>query len=80
MTLEQFAIFFLLAFPFIFWKVVGGRQYGKSEKEIRDEAATEIAKRLKEKAQKPEYPWEEWLVSEDDIDEVLHEMVGGSDV
>ena len=76
MTLEQILIFCFLAGAIIFYKVVGGRQYGKSEKEIRDEAVTEFAKRLKEKAQKPEYPWEDWLVSADDIDEVLEEMVG----
>lgn len=76
MTPKEILIFCFLAGAIIFWKVVGGRQYGKSEKEIRDETATEFAKRLKEKAQKPEYPWEEWFVSEDDIDEVLHEMVG----
>ena len=76
MTLKELLIFCLLASPFIFWRVIGGRPYHKSEETIRNETATEFAKRLKEKAQKPEYPWEEWLVSEDDIDEVLKEMRG----
>lgn len=76
MTHEQLAIFCFLAGAIIFYKVVGGRRYHKSEETIRNETANEFAQRLKEKAQKPEYPWEDWVVSEDDIDEVLEEMVG----
>ena len=41
----------------------------------KDITATEFAARLKEKVQKPEYPWEDWFVCEEDIDEVLEEMV-----
>lgn len=35
-----------------------------------------FAKRLKEKVQKPEFPWEDFFVCESDIDELLEEMVG----
>ncbi len=43
---------------------------------VKDVTATEFAGRLKSKVQKPEYPWEDWFVCEEDIDEVLEEMVG----
>lgn len=40
------------------------------------EAINEFAERLKEKRIKPEYPWDDFFVTEGIIDEVLKEMVG----
>lgn len=33
-----------------------------------------FAMRLKEKVQKPEFPWEDFFICESDIDELLKEM------
>lgn len=40
----------------------------------RIEGAKYFAMRLKEKVQKPEFPWEDFFICESDIDEVLKEM------
>ena len=43
----------------------------------RSEAIKEFAERLKVYKQKPEFPWDEWFVTEMDIDELVKIMAGG---
>ena len=43
----------------------------------RSEAIKEFAERLKVYKQKPEFPWDEWFVTETDIDELVKIMTEG---
>ena len=43
-------------------------------RQIYKDGMRDFAKRLKSRVQKPEYPWEDFFISESDIDEVLKEM------
>ena len=43
-------------------------------RQIYKDGARDFAQKLKEKKQKPEYPWEDFFVDDSDIDELLKEM------